>query len=75
MSRLLIVDDEERIRDIIKKYAQFEGFETVEAVDGLQAVEICRKESFDLIIKMCIRDRSREPLLNRFMKKVSTASS
>ena len=44
MSRLLIVDDEERIRDIIKKYAQFEGFETVEAVDGLQAVEICRKE-------------------------------
>ena len=37
MSRLLIVDDEERIRDIIKKYAQFEGFETVEAVDGLQA--------------------------------------
>ena len=33
-----------------KKYAQFEGFETVEAVDGLQAVEICRKESFDLII-------------------------
>ena len=43
MSRLLIVDDEERIRDIIKKYAQFEGFETVEAVDGLQAVEICRK--------------------------------
>ena len=50
MSRQLIVDDEERIRDIIKKYAQFEGFETVEAVDGLQAVEICRKESFDLII-------------------------
>ena len=50
MSRLLIVDDEERIRDIIKKYAQFEGFETAEAVDGLQAVEICRKESFDLII-------------------------
>ena len=50
MSKLLIVDDEERIRDIIKKYAQFEGFETVEAVDGLQAVEICRKESFDLII-------------------------
>ena len=59
MSRLLIVDDEERIRDIIKKYAQFEGFETVEAVDGLQAVEICRKESFDLIIMdvmMPVRD-------------------
>ena len=29
MSRLLIVDDEERIRDIIKKYAQFEGFRCV----------------------------------------------
>ena len=50
MSRILVVDDEARIRQIIRKYAEFEGFEVEEAVDGMQAIEICRKEDFDLII-------------------------
>lgn len=50
MSRLLVVDDEFRIRQIIRKYAEFEGFEVAEAVDGMQAIEVCRKEDFDLII-------------------------
>ena len=36
MSRLLIVDDEERTETLSKNTAQFEGFETVEAVDGLR---------------------------------------
>ena len=50
MSRLLVVDDEFRIRQIIRKYAEFEGYTVEEAVDGMQAIEICRKEQFDLII-------------------------
>lgn len=50
MSRLLVVDDEFRIREIIKKYAVFEGHEVTEATDGMSAIEICRKETFDLII-------------------------
>ena len=50
MSRLLVVDDEFRIRQIIRKYAEFEGYAVEEAVDGMQAIEICRKEEFDLII-------------------------
>lgn len=50
MSRILVVDDEFRIRQIIRKYAEFEGFEVEEAVDGMQAVEVCRKSEFDLII-------------------------
>lgn len=50
MSRILVVDDEFRIRQLIRKYAEFEGFEVDEAVDGMQAIEICRKEDFDLII-------------------------
>ena len=37
MSKILIVDDEERIREIIKKYAQFEGYDTVLASDGMEA--------------------------------------
>lgn len=48
--RILIVDDEKNIRNVISEYAKFDGFETVEAEDGMEAVEICRKEDFDLII-------------------------
>lgn len=50
MSRILVVDDEFRIRQIIRKYAEFEGYTVEEAVDGMQAIEVCRKEEFDLII-------------------------
>jgi len=50
MARILIVDDEMNIRDIIKKYALFEGYDVAEAADGMEAVEKCRKEQFDLII-------------------------
>ena len=50
MPRILVVDDEFRIRQIIRKYAEFEGYEVEEAVDGMQAIEICRKKEFDLII-------------------------
>lgn len=48
--KILVVDDEARIRDLIKKYAVFEGFEVVEAENGMQAVEIARKQDFGLII-------------------------
>ena len=48
--KLLIVDDEQRIRSLIAKYASFEGYETAEAADGMQAVDMCRETRFDLII-------------------------
>ena len=47
---LLIVDDESRIRALIAKYAKFEGYEVEEATNGMQAVEMCRKKHYDLII-------------------------
>lgn len=50
MYHLLVVDDEEQIRNLIKKYAAFEGYQVTEASDGMEAVEICRKQDFDLII-------------------------
>lgn len=50
MSKILVVDDEARIRQIIKKYAEFEGHTVAEAVDGMQAIDVCRQNSFDLII-------------------------
>ncbi len=50
MYQILVVDDEARIRSIIKKYAEFEGHNVTEAGDGMEAVRLCRKENFDIII-------------------------
>ena len=50
MSKILVVDDEFRIRQIIRKYAEFEGYEVEEATDGMQAIQVCRQNEFDLII-------------------------
>ncbi len=50
MYRLLVVDDEKMIRELIKKYAKFEGHEVVEAEDGMVAIEKCKEKDFDIII-------------------------
>lgn len=50
MSKILVVDDEEKIRLIIRKYAEFEGYEVDEAPDGMEAVIKCRNADYDLII-------------------------
>ena len=50
MYHILVVDDEARIRSIIKKYAEFEGHTVTEAGDGMEAVHLCRTQSFDIII-------------------------
>ncbi len=50
MSKLLIVDDEFRIRELIKKYAVYEGHTVFEAENGKQAVNMCKAQQFDLII-------------------------
>ena len=50
MYNILVVDDETRIRSIIKKYAEFEGHAVTEAADGMEAVHFCRSAQFDIII-------------------------
>ena len=50
MSHILVVDDEEKIRAIIRKYAEFEGYAITEAKDGIEAVRLCREQEYDLII-------------------------
>ncbi len=47
---ILIVDDEANIRSMIRKYAAFEGYDVVEATNGMEAVTMCREQAFDLII-------------------------
>lgn len=50
MSRILIVDDESNIRNVVKEYALFEGFEVDEAENGIEAVRKVKAHSYDLII-------------------------
>ena len=50
MTKILIVDDEDKIRNMIRKYAIHEGFITEEAENGAIAVELCLKNEYDLVI-------------------------
>jgi len=50
MQKLLIVDDEINIRKVIKEYGEFNGYQVEESADGMDAVELCRKNDYDLII-------------------------
>ena len=50
MAKILIVDDEEKIRAVIREYAKFNHYDTAEAEDGMQAVNMCLNEDYDLII-------------------------
>lgn len=48
--RVLVVDDEELIRDVIKEYLVLENFEVYEAENGLEAIELVKNNNFDIII-------------------------
>ncbi len=50
MKKILVVDDEEQIRSIIRKYGEFEGYEIAEAVDGMDAITKVRDNDYDVII-------------------------
>ncbi len=51
MARILMVDDEAKIREVVKEYANFEGIEVVEAADGMEAVEKVRDDqNFDCVV-------------------------
>lgn len=48
--KVLVVDDEAKIRNVIKEYAEFEGYEITEASDGMEAIAKCKSEDYDIII-------------------------
>ena len=50
MYKILVVDDEPKIREVIKEYAEFSGYEVTEAADGMSAVGLCKLNDYDLII-------------------------
>ena len=50
MYKILVADDEQKIREVIREYAEFEGHKVYEAVDGMQAVEMAKAQDFDIIV-------------------------
>ena len=50
MYKILVVDDEPKIREVIKEYGEFSGYEITEADDGITAVGLCKLNDYDLII-------------------------
>ena len=50
MAKILIVDDEQKIREMIRKYAEYEGFEVFEAKDGFEAVQLCNDNQYDIVL-------------------------
>ena len=50
MPKILVVDDEQKIREVIREYSEFNGFEVTEAADGMTAVGLCKLNDYDLII-------------------------
>ena len=50
MYKILVVDDEDNIREVLKEYAEFEGHEVDEACDGMQAIEMVKNTDYDIII-------------------------
>ncbi len=50
MKKLLIVDDEIKIIEVLKEYAEFENYEVDGAENGNEAIEKCRNNNYDLVI-------------------------
>lgn len=48
--KILIVDDEKLIREVIKEYCYNENYEVTEANNGEEALQLINKEHFDLLI-------------------------
>lgn len=76
MYNILVVDDEEKIRTLIRKYAEYEDMKVTEASNGIDALNIFKERQFDLIIldimmpeidgfTVCkkIRETSRVPII------------
>lgn len=50
MYKLLIVDDEDKIREVVSEYALINNYEIFEASDGLQAINMVTEHDFDCVI-------------------------
>ena len=47
---VLVVDDEVRMRRIVRDYLQIKGYAVLEAVDGVEALELLSRRDVDLVL-------------------------
>ncbi len=71
MYKILVVDDEEGIRTLIKKYARFEGHEVFEAENGMKAVQLCKDNDFDIVVMDIMMPELDGLSASREIKKIS----
>ena len=57
--KILVCDDEKRIREVIKEYAEFEGYKVFEAKDGTEAIELVKSGDFDALVLASIVRQTR----------------
>ena len=50
MKRILIVEDEQDIQELLEAYLGDAGYETATAWDGIEAVSLFQQEAFDLVL-------------------------
>jgi two-component system, chemotaxis family, chemotaxis protein CheY len=50
MARILVVDDEELLRETLRAFLELEGHTVLEASDGMEAVELCASEQPDILV-------------------------
>ena len=50
MAKILIVDDEDSIREVVREYAEINGYEADEATDGIDALDKIRSTTYDCVI-------------------------
>lgn len=50
MAKILIVDDEENIREVVREYCELSGYETDEASDGMEAIDKVKNNHYDCIV-------------------------
>lgn len=48
--RILVTDDEEQMRDLLVSNLEKEGYETVTATNGLEAIDLLKEQSFHLVL-------------------------
>lgn len=49
-NKVLIVDDEQKIREVLRMYLEKDGFTVGEAADGEEALNLVAGERWDLIV-------------------------
>ena len=50
MARILVVDDEPNVRDVVRKTLEHVGHDVAEAEDGLKALDFCKANPMDLVV-------------------------